>query len=84
MLAVVEELACVRWHHVSGSATALRAGERGGRSDHPPSARMSGCSIKVHAADVSTRAEATVSITDVLLAGGEQSERRAHSLRRRT
>ena len=82
MLAIIEELACVRWHHVSGVAIALWAGERGGWNNHPPRARMRGCSSKGHAADVSTRTEATASMTNVLLAGGEQSERRAHSLRR--
>lgn len=84
MLTVVEELACVRWHNVRGVATALWAGKRGGRNNHPPIARIRGCSSKGHAADVSTRTEATASMTNVLLAGGEHSERHAHSLRRRT
>src|SRR3546814_17908355 len=70
MPAVIKELTGVRRHSLHGDSAAFRTGK--GRSQQhqaPPSARISGCSIKLQSALSATIAVATQSMMRVALLG---------------
>src|SRR3546814_2566449 len=75
MPAVIKELTGVRRHSLHGDSAAFRTGK--GRSQQhqaPPSARISGCSIKLQSALSATIAVATQSMMRVALLGARSEE----------
>ena len=71
VLAVVEEPAGIHRHRLGRHSAALGTSERGSQLHHaPPSARISGTSIKPQQAEIVTNTVATHRRTKVLFAGG--------------
>src|SRR3546814_17878778 len=68
MLAFIEKPACVGRHGFGGDRLAMRARNRGNSLHQaPPSARISGCSIKLHKADRTIIAVAIRKVSRALL-----------------
>src|SRR3546814_1589792 len=86
MLAFIEKPACVGRHGFGGGRLAMRARNRGNSLHQaPPSARISGCSIKLHKADRTIIAVAISNVSRSVLprAGFSQpSAPQLHTLRK--
>lgn len=84
--AVVEELTSISWHCLRGNPATLGAGQRRFQLHQaPPSARISGASIKLQQAEMTTTSVARERRLKVLPAGGsiQQVASRTHARRLR-